>query len=322
MRALRFERTGSLDGLTVQEIPKPVAKPGEVLVQVKAAAVNPSDIKNVLSGMDETTAPRTPGRDFAGIVEHGPTVLSGQSVFGSGGNLGFGRDGSHAEFVVVPENAALPMPNGFTFEQSAAIGVAYMTAWAALVKAAQLQPGENVLILGTTGAVGSAAARIARKRGARVLGTVRTSAEITSASQLPVDFWIDLETTELAKDAREATDGKGADVVFDLVGGPMFEKCLAALARRGRQVAISSSPDPHVGFNLVSFYHNESRLLGVDSLKLSFEETAEILRSLTPGFESGEFPPPEVLVFPLADGPKIYREMHESLIKAKVALKP
>ena len=322
MRALRFERTGSLDGLAVQEIPKPIAKPGEVLVQVKAAAVNPSDIKNVLGGMHETTVPRTPGRDFAGIVEHGPTALSGQSVFGSGGNLGFGRNGSHAEFVVVPENAVLPMPKGFTFEQSAAIGVAYMTAWAALVKAAQLQPGESVLILGTTGAVGSAAARIAHKRGARVLGTVRMSAEITSASQLPVDLWIDLETTDLAKGAREATDGKGADVVFDLVGGPMFEKCLAALAWRGRQVAISSSPDPRIGFNLVDFYHNESRLVGVDSLKLSFEEAAEILRSLTPGFESGEFPPPEVHVFPLTDGPKIYRKMHESLIKAKVALKP
>jgi NADPH:quinone reductase-like Zn-dependent oxidoreductase len=194
--------------------------------------------------------------------------LSGHSVFGSGGNLGFGRNGSHAEFVVVPENAVLPMPKGFTFEQSAGIGVAYLTAWAALVKAAQLQPGESVLILGTTGAVGGAAARIAHKRGARVLGTVRMSAEIASASQLPVGLWIDLETTDLAKGARDATDGKGADVVFDPVGGPMFEKCLPALAWRGRQVAISSSPDPRVGFNLVDFYHNESRLAGVDSSRI------------------------------------------------------
>jgi NADPH:quinone reductase-like Zn-dependent oxidoreductase len=322
MKALRFENTGSLAGLAVQEVPIPIAKPSEVLIRVKAAAVNPSDIKNVLGRMHETTLPRTPGRDFAGIVEHGPTAMSGQSVFGSGGNLGFGRDGSHAEFVVVPENAVLPMPKGFTFEQSAAIGVAYLTAWSALVKAAQLQSGESVLILGTTGAVGSAAARIAHQRGARVLGTVRKSSEIPNAGKLPVDVWIDLETTGLAKGAREATGGKGADVVFDLVGGPMFEKCLAALAWRGRQVAISSSPDPNVSFNLVSFYHNESRLLGVDSLKISFEEAAEILRSLTPGFESGEFPPSAVQVYPLADGPKIYREMNESRIKGKVVLKP
>ena len=78
--------------------------------------------------------------------------------------------------------------------------------------------------------------------------------------------------------------------MFDVVGGVMFEKCLGALAWRGRQVAVSSSPEPRVSFNLVDFYHNESRLLGVDSLKLSFEETAEILRQLSPGIESGTFP--------------------------------
>ncbi len=322
MRALRFEKTGSLDELTVQDVPQPVPGPGEVLVQVKAAAINPSDIKNVLGAMRGTTLPRTPGRDFSGIVVTGPAALTGKAVFGSGGDLGFGRDGSHAEFVVVPENAALPMPKGLSFEQAAAIGVAYMTAWAALVKVAQLQSGESVLILGTTGAVGSAAARIARKRGARVLGTVRKAADLAGARQLPVDVWINLETTELSKGARDATDGKGVDVIFDLVGGAMFEKCLAALAWRGRQVAISSSPEPRVSFNLVSFYHNESRLLGVDSLKLTFKDAAEILRELTPGFESGEFVPPETQAFPLAQGPDIYRQMQESRIKGKVVLTP
>ena len=322
MRALRFEKTGSLDELVMREVPKPTVGPGEVLVQVKAAAINPSDVKNVLGAMHQTTLPRTPGRDFSGIVVSGPNALLGKSVFGSGGNLGIGRDGSHAEFMAVPEGVVLPMPEGFTFEQSAAIGVAYMTAWTALVKVAQLQPGENVLIVGTTGAVGSAAARIAHKQGARVLGTIRKATGMANARQLPVDVWINLETTELSKGIREATDGRGANVIIDLVGGPMFEKCLAALAWRGRQVAISSSPEPRVGFNLVDFYHNESRLLGVDSLKLSFQEAADILRELTPGFESGEFPPPDVQAFPLIQGPKIYREMHEGRIKGKIVLNP
>src|SRR5580692_4558457 len=242
MRALRFEKSGSLDNLTVQELPTPKPGAGEVLVQVRAAAINPSDIKNVLGFMHITTLPRTPGRDFAGVVTEGPAALVGKSVFGSGGNLGFGRDGSHAEFVTVPEAAVLPMPKGFSFEQAAAVGVAYMTAWAAIVKAAQLQNGETALILGTTGAVGSAAARIARRRGARVLGTVRKKGELAAANsrKLPVDVWLYLETVELSKSVREATGGKGADVIFDVVGGPMVEKCLAALAWRGRQVAISS----------------------------------------------------------------------------------
>jgi NADPH2:quinone reductase len=322
MRALRFEKTGQLDGLTVRDIPKPVPAAGEVLVEVKAAAVNPSDVKNVLGKMHGTTLPRTPGRDFAGLVMDGPVSLAGKSVFGSGGNLGLSRDGSHAEFVIVPEVAVSPMPKGFSFEQAAAVGVAYMTAWAALITAAQLKSGETVLILGGTGAVGTAAAAIARKRGARVLGTIRKESELAAARKLPVDIWIILETTELSKGARDATAGKGADVVFDLVGGPMFEKCLSSLALRGRQVAISSSPDPRVTFNLVDFYHNESRLFGVDSLELSFQQSAEILRELTPGFESGEFPPPALQVFPLVQAPEIYQKINDGQIKGKAILKP
>jgi len=137
-----------------------------------------------------------------------------------------------------------------------------------------------------------------------------------------VDAWINLETTDLWKGVRETTNGKGANLVLDLVGGPLFEKCLSALAWRGRQVAISSSPESRVSFNLVDFYHNESRLFGVDSLKLSFEEAAEILRKLTPGFESGDFPPPGIQAFPLAQGPKLYRDIQEGQMKGKAVLIP
>lgn len=322
MRALRFDKTGQLDYLAVQEIPKPIPRSAEVLVQVKAAAINPSDIKNVLGKMAETTLPRTPGRDFAGPVAEGPSHLAGKSVFGSGGNLGFARDGSHAEFVAVPESAITLMPQNFSFEQAAAVGLAYLTAWAALVQTAAVQAGETVLILGTTGAVGSAAAAIAHQRGARVLGTVRKNSELAALRNLPVDTWINLESTELPKGVREATAGKGADVVFDLVGGPMFEKCLACLARRGRQVAISSGPEPRVSFNLVDFYHNESRLFGLDTLKMPFEQAATILRELTPHFESGAFPPPQFDVFPLEQGPEIYRKIQEGQLKSKAVLKP
>jgi NADPH:quinone reductase len=320
MHALRFHRTGSLDELRLEEVPTPVARAEEVLVQVKAAAINPSDIKNVLGKMHETTVPRIPGRDFAGIVVGGAGELTGLSVFGSGGNLGFGRDGSHAEFVTVPVVAVLPLPKTLSFQQAAAIGVAYITAWAAIVNAARIQPGETALILGTTGAVGSSAARIAHSVGARVIGTVRKASDIPAAGILPVDEWINLENTDLATGVRVATDGRGAEVVFDVIGGAIFEKCLAALSWRGRQVAISSNPDPRVSFNLVDFYHNESRLLGVDSLKLSFEETGEILRRLTPGIEAGTFPPSPVETFRLEEGPRLYRDIAESKIKTRPIL--
>src|SRR6266436_6511168 len=128
MRVLKFEKAGFLDELSIRELPIPTPIAGEVLVQVKAAAVNPSDVKNVLGKMHKTTLPRIPGRDFAGVVVGGSDELSGQSVFGSGGNLGFGRDGSHAEFVAVPASAVLPMPRNLSFEQAAGIGVAYVTS--------------------------------------------------------------------------------------------------------------------------------------------------------------------------------------------------
>jgi NADPH2:quinone reductase len=311
-----------LDDLHVEEVSVAIPAAGEVLVEVKAAAINPSDVKNVQGKMHETTVPRIPGRDFAGMIVKGPDELLGRSVFGSGGNLGFGRDGSHAQYLTIPITAVLPLPSNLSFEQAAGIGVAYITAWGALVNAAQIQAGETALIIGTTGAVGSAAARIAHKAGARVIGTARKASDIPAANVVPVDDWIDLEAVDLATGARALTNGRGADIVFDVVGGAMFEQCLAALAWRGRQVAISSSPEPRVSFNLVDFYHNESRLLGVDSLKLSFEETAEILCRLTPGIEAGTFPPPAVETFPLEEGLRLYQDIAESRIKTKPILVP
>lgn len=151
MRALRFDTTSSLDRLTVAEVDRPRPDPGEVLVRVRAAAINPSDVKNVLGKMAMTTVPRTPGRDFAGVVVDGPPEWVGREVFGTGGDLGFRRDGSHAEYLAVPAEAVLVRPDGLTPEAAAALGLPYMTAWAAVIDAAGLREGETVLITGVTG---------------------------------------------------------------------------------------------------------------------------------------------------------------------------
>src|ERR1700747_2375450 len=203
MQALKFYQTGSLDDLRFEEVPLPTPGPGEGLVQVKAAAVNPSDIKTAQGHSHETAVPRLPGRDFAGTIVNGPGELLGQSVFGSGGNLGFGREGSHAEFVAIPATAVIPLPRNLSFEQAAGIGVAYITAWAALVNAAKIQAGETGLILGTSGAVGRAARRIAHKVGARVIGTVTTASATPPASFVPVNDWVDLQATDLASGTRK-----------------------------------------------------------------------------------------------------------------------
>jgi NADPH:quinone reductase-like Zn-dependent oxidoreductase len=322
MKALRFEKTGSLDDLKVEDAPKPEPVAGEVLVQIKAAAINPSDVKNVQGKIHETSVPRTPGRDFAGVIVEGPGEWLKKKVFGSGGNLGFGRDGTHAEFAVVPLTAVNPLPKNLSFEQAAAMGVAYMTAWAAVVTTAKIQPGETILITGTSGAVGSAAAKIAKRQGARVIGTARKTSEIQSLNTPSVDEWIGLDSGELFTAVFKLTKGNGANAVFDVVGGAMFEPCLKSLALRGRHIAIASNPDPRVAFNLVDFYHRESRLFGVDSLKLSFEETADILRGLTPGIEDGTFPPPALKACTFSEAVQAYQLVNEGKTREKQILVP
>jgi NADPH:quinone reductase-like Zn-dependent oxidoreductase len=311
MKGLFFRSTGSLANLKVEELPMPVPKEGEVLVKVVAAAINPSDVKNVLGKMAETKPPRVPGRDFAGLVVAGDTQWLGKSVFGTGGDLGFGRDGSHAEFMTVPVEGLVEKPPALSEENAAASALAHLTAFAAIARTGQVKSGETVLVTGTTGAVGSAAARIAARKGARVLGTVRSRRELETRKDLPSAKWIELESRPLPESVKELTGGKGADLILDVVGGPLFRPCLESLAQRGRQIAIASAGGPQVSFNLVDFYHKEACLIGVDTLKLSFSESAEILKALLPGFKEGIFSPPDVETVSLDGALGAYRAIDE-----------
>ena len=321
MKGLFFQATGSLANLTVEELPMPAPKGGEVLVQVVAAAINPSDVKNVLGKMSQTTLPRGPGRDFAGRVVSEDSNWRGKSVFGTGGDLGFGRDGSHAEFMAVPIEALVEIPPEFNDENAASIGVIYLTAFAAIVPTGEVKSGETVLVTGTTGAVGSAAATIAHLKGARVLGTVRSRAELGRRTDLSFVEWIDLESRPLPESVKELTGDKGADLILDVVGGPLFQPCLESLAQRGRQIAIASAGNPQVTFNLVDFYHKEARLIGVDTLKLSFSESAEILKALLPGFKAGVFTLPSVETVSLDGALHAYQAIDQGTSKKKVVIR-
>ena len=255
VKSLRFTEFGPPSVLRFEEVAIPEPGEGEALVMVKAAGINPSDIGNVAGRFKQTTLPRTPGRDFAGIA-----VKGGAEVWGSSSDLGIVRDGSHAVYVVVPEETLSPKPKSLSMEQAAAIGVPYITAWASVVSTAQIQPGETILITGAAGAVGQAATQIANWKQARVIG-----ADIVPGPIPGADASVNTKTEDLHEKVLELTGGKGVDAVFDTVGGPLFEPALRSLRHGGRQVAISSAGNPQVSFNLVDFYHNFSRLLGVDS---------------------------------------------------------
>jgi NADPH:quinone reductase len=313
MKALYFHETGSLDNLRVEnvEVPRVDVHGGEVLVRVRAAAINPSDPKSVLGKMSETKTPRVPGRDFAGIVVEGPAAWKGKEVFGTGGNLGFGRNGSHAEFVSVPVEALVEKPKQLSFEQAAALGLGYLAAWSAIVTAGRLSHNEIVLVLGATGAVGSAAIKIAKQVGAkRVIGVLRHEADYSRTAGIPAANWVVLEEEPLAKGLFNVTQGKGADLILDVVGGPAFESVSQCLAHRGRHVVVASI-EPRVSFNLVDFYHREGRLIGVDTLKLSFAESAGVLREIVPLVNAGVLTPPQLDTITIEQGARAYQAVLE-----------
>jgi NADPH2:quinone reductase len=292
MKSLRFTEFGPPSVLRIEEIAIPEPGVGEALVQVRAAAINPSDIGDVAGRFKSTTLPRTPGRDFAGIVVKGKHP-EGAEVWGSAPDLGIVRDGSHAEYVVVPAETLSLKPASLSMAQAAAIGIPYITAWQSVVNAAQIQPGETILIVGAAGAVGQAATQIAKWKQARVIG-----ADVGSDPISGVEAVVNTKTEDLRARVLELTAGKGADAVFDTVGGALFEPALRSLRRGGRQVAISSAGEPRVSFSLVEFYHNFSRLLGVDSYGLTSRQIAEIEAELRAGFESGNLQPPPIEIVP------------------------
>src|ERR1700689_4322078 len=145
MQALRFHEFGSFDKLRIEAIPDPQPKPGEVVVRMRAASLSPSDAKNVLGRMQGTTLPRSPGRDFAGVVVNGPTQMIGEEVWGTGGDVGFTRDGAHAELLSVPVGGVRPKPKKLSFEEAAAAGLNFVTARIGLVEIARFQSGELAL---------------------------------------------------------------------------------------------------------------------------------------------------------------------------------
>lgn len=323
MKALYFERTGSLDQLKLRELPTPVPGPGEALVRIEAAAINPSDPKSVLGKMSETRPPRVPGRDFAGVVVEGPSEWKGKEVFGTGGNLGFGRDGTHAEFAAVPIDALVEKPEDLSFREAAGLGLAYLTAWSGIVDAGQISAKDTVLILGAAGAVGSSAVKIARHFGAkRIIGTLRDEAERARALGVPAQEWLVLGPgSDLGAAVRKLTDGAGADLALNVVGGALFEPVDRALALGGRHVVIASNP-AEVTFNLVDFYHREGRLFGVDTLKLSFQQSAEVLRKILPLIKQRVLSAPETEAVPLGEAIAAYEAVLKGTASRKLVLTP
>jgi NADPH2:quinone reductase len=292
MWALRFDHFGDPAVLQVVDVPDPVGTPQDAVIRVDAASVNPSDVKNVAGGMEGTVLPCVPGRDFAGVVVSGPAEWQGVAVWGTGGDVGFTRDGSHAELMSLPVDALVRKPDRMSFEEASAVGVNFVTGWLGAVEAAQLSDGETIAVFGVSGGVGGAVAQIARALGARVIGVGRRPPSSDMPAAAIIDEFVTLDpAADIGAEIKRLTRGRGVDVVYDAVGGVTTPAALASLARGGRLVVISAVGPRAVNIDLIELYRNESRIFGSDSRKLDVVASARLLQQISPYFESGEFRP-------------------------------
>lgn len=312
VKAFRIERHGGPEVLEWVDLPKPEPGPGEVLVAVRACALNHLDLW-VRKGVEGHAfpLPLIPGSEIAGDVvalgmgvadlEIGTSALVAPGISCgvcdqcAGGDdhlcpgygiLGEHRDGGYAEFVCVPRRNILPLPRGLDYVQAAAIPLVFLTAWHMLEARAKLQPLEDVLIHAAGSGVSSAGIQIAKLLGAqRIIATASTDDKLELAKALGATDVINYRDSDFAKDARAITEGKGVDVVFDHVGGEVFENSFRALARSGRIVLCGSTSDFKASINLRAVFFKSLSILG--STMGSQAELRKLLRY----FETGKLKP-------------------------------
>ncbi len=276
MKAVVYTAHGGPEVLASAEVPLPVVGPHDVMIRVKAVALNHLDLW-IRTGLPRLRVefPHIPGADIAGIVERvgeqvtstrggdavvvAPGVSCGVCRFCLAGEdnlcrtysiLGEHRHGGYAEFVVVPEANVLRKPARLTFEEAAAVPLVFLTAWNMLVTNARLRPGEDVLVWGAGSGVGSAGIQIAKLFGARVLAIAGNRWKLDKARALGADEGIDYRETNVLDEVRRLTAKRGVDVVFDHVGAATWQTSIQALARGGRLALCGATTGPEVSTDL------------------------------------------------------------------------
>lgn len=324
-KALRVsQKSPDLDNLLIEvaEVTVPRPGPGQVLVEIIAAGVNPSDVKASLGHMPHAIWPRTPGRDFGGIVREGPSQMIGMEVWGGGGELGISQDGSHAKWMVLDQKAVRAKPRNFSMEEAGSVGVPFITAYEGFREAGGVQPTDVVLVCGGNGKVGQAAIQLATMAGAKVFAVEYNEQPLMGHTNAPVEM-LNSGAQDVAAIVREMTDGHGADIVFNTVGSPYFEIANKAMAKQARQIFISTF-DRAVPFDIFTFFRGRHKYIGVDTLALSSVDGARIFDRLKLKFEEGllkPFPINPACCYGLADAAKAYASVLRGT-PDRVLLKP
>ena len=286
MKAVRFHRHGGPDVLQYEDVPDPGIKANEILLRVRACSLNHLDLW-VRNGIPGIKLPHIPGSDIAGeVVRTGELcerIKPGQRVLLSPGIScrqceqclsgednkcrrytlwGAGVDGGNREYMPAPEYAVIPIPDAMTFEQAAAAPLVFLTAWHMLFARANLQPGEDVLVLAASSGVGMAAVQIAKMLHCRVIATAGGEKKLAQAKDLGADFVIDHYKQDISAEVKRITDKRGVDVVIEHVGKATWQKSMASLAPAGRLVTCGATTGPDVPLELRFLFSRHLSLLG------------------------------------------------------------
>jgi NADPH2:quinone reductase len=324
MRAIVVDRWMEPSELTVRTAPDPVAGPGRVVVDVRAAGCNFFDMLMAKGEYQvKPPFPFVPGAELAGVVAAvGPDVTGvavGDRVLAAPGI------GAFAERAVVPGAALWPMPAAMSFEEGAALPIVYPTSWAALVLRARVQPGETVLVHAAAGGVGLAAVQIAVALGARVLATAGGAEKLQVARDAGAELAIDYRREDWVAAVKEATGGRGADVIYDSVGGEITDRSLKCIAWNGRLLVIgfASGTIPAVKLNRVLL--KNVAIVGLHWGAYATHEparVAEAFQALFDLYEAGRIRPLVYRAYPLAELPEALAALGGRRTWGKVVVVP
>ena len=322
MQAWLCENPTGIDALTWKELPTPAPKAGEVLIEIKAASLNFPDILIVQNKYQmKPPLPFVPGSEYAGVVQavgEGVTHLQVcQSVACLSGTGGF------ATHTIAPAALCMPLPKGFGHVDAAAFIMIYATSYHALVDRAQLKAGEIVLVLGAAGGVGTAAIQIAKAMGAKVIAAASSDEKCTLCKSIGADATINYSTANLREAIKEATGGKGPDVIYDPVGGDFAEPAFRSIAWRGRYLVVgfASGPIPALPFNLALL--KGASIVGVfwgDFAKREPKANAAMMGELAQWYGTGKIKPVIDSAMPMAQLKAAYAHMGSRGVKGKLVM--
>lgn len=343
MKAIQYSRLGGPEVLEYRDLPNPTPKPGEVLMRVKAAAMNHLDLhfRKGLPGL-KSPLPHIPGSDGAGIVEAvgggvdhvkpgdrivmNPGVACGHCSACIDGDkslchkyyvIGRETDGTNAELVAIPGRNAIPLPIGVSFESAAGAPLVYLTAWSMIAGKARIRPGDTVLIMGAGSGVSMAAIQIAKLMGATVFATASTDEKVKKAKELlGADVVINYRTTEIDKEVRNLTQKRGVDVVIDHVGGDQWVPLLRATRNGGMVITCGATSGFEPKEDLRQIFYRQVRVIGS-----TMGNDAELMDVMNLVFQ-GKLKPIIDHVYPLKDAAEGHRRLESRQAFGKIVFVP